>query len=82
MPPATITAEQAFGAIVRELREERDLSQEDLALAAERHRTYISLLERGRNSPSLKTIFQIAEVFGIKPSELLERAEKLERSRR
>jgi transcriptional regulator with XRE-family HTH domain len=82
MPPRTISTEQAFGEVIRELRLERSLSQEDLALAADRHRTYISLLERGRNSPSLRTIFLLADVLGIKPAEILERVDKLREGRR
>jgi transcriptional regulator with XRE-family HTH domain len=80
MRQRTVSPEQAFGEVIRELRLEKDLSQEDLALAADRHRTYISLLERGRNSPSLRTIFRLAEVLGVKPSELLDRVEKAKRS--
>lgn len=51
------------------------LSQEDLALACGRHRTYISLLERGHNSPSLRTLFLLGSVLGAKPSEMLRRTE-------
>lgn len=81
MQSRAITPEQAFGRVVRELRLAKDLSQEDLALASDRHRTYISLLERGRNSPSLKTILRLAEVLEIDPSDLIERVERMRRQR-
>jgi len=60
-----------FGARVRELREDRGLSQEALADAAELHRTHISLIERGQRSVRLETIERLAIAFGVQPSELL-----------
>lgn len=79
MPRRTVTPEEAFGNVVRQLRLELDMSQEELAHAADRHRTYVSLIERGMNSPSLQTIFRLAKVLGVKPSELLSRVEKQKR---
>ncbi len=66
---------QAFGEVIRELRHDRDLSQEALSFACGRHRTYVSLLERGRNSPSLDTLWTIAEALGVMPSEIVDRVE-------
>ncbi|MFI5053017.1 MAG: helix-turn-helix domain-containing protein [Acidimicrobiia bacterium] len=67
---------QAFGEVVRELRHDRDLSQEALSFACGRHRTYVSLLERGRNSPSLDTLWTIADALGVAASEIIERVER------
>ena len=47
----------AFGRVLRELRQERGLSQEALALEADLQRNYISLIERGVNQPTITTIF-------------------------
>ncbi|MDQ4144138.1 MAG: helix-turn-helix transcriptional regulator [Actinomycetota bacterium] len=47
------------------------MSQEALAHACARHPTYISLLERGKNSPSLKTLFLLAEALRCRPSEIV-----------
>ena len=69
--------EVAFGTVLRELRKQAGLSQEQLALSADLQRNYISLLERGLNSASLKTIFKLADVLQIAPSKMLEQAEKL-----
>ncbi len=69
------TPEEAFGATLRALREERGLSQEALAFDSGYHHTYIGLLERGRKSPSLGTLYRLAQALGIAPSELLRRAE-------
>jgi transcriptional regulator with XRE-family HTH domain len=67
--------ERIFGRVLQELRLERGLSQEGLALDSGYHRTYISLLERGRNVPSLRTIFRLASVLQVAPSELVHRVE-------
>lgn len=52
-----MTLEQIFGEELRKLREEKGLSQEKLGFESGYHRTYISQLERGQKSPSLKTLF-------------------------
>lgn len=71
------SAESAFGEVLRELRLDQDLSQEALAHACDRHRTYISLLERGKHSPSIGTLFLLADALGTKPSEILRRVEAI-----
>jgi transcriptional regulator with XRE-family HTH domain len=63
--------EELFGNILKQLRNDKNLSQEELGFESGYHRTYISLLERGKKSPSVKTIFQLAKSFDLKPSENL-----------
>lgn len=67
--------EVAFGVVLRKQRLARRLSQEDLALEADLQRNYISLLERGMNSASLKTVFKLAEALRVSASELVALAE-------
>ena len=43
-----MTLEMAFGKVLREIRQEHSLSQEDLGFESGYHRTYISPLEQGR----------------------------------
>lgn len=74
--PRPLPLDEALGDVLREIRLQRGMSQEDLALACDRHRTYVSLLERGKNSPSVRTLFMIAEALEIAPSALLKRVEK------
>jgi transcriptional regulator with XRE-family HTH domain len=69
--------EQTVGQILRQLRQERGLSQEELALESGYHRTYISQLERGQKNPSLRTIFQLAKALEVEPSEIIERVQSL-----
>ncbi len=70
-------AEQVLGQILRQLRKERGLSQEKLALESGYHRTYISLLERGQKNPSLRTIFELAKALEVAPSEIVERVQTI-----
>jgi transcriptional regulator with XRE-family HTH domain len=61
-----------FGERLRNLRKERQLSQEDFAELTQLHRTYIGGIERGERNVSLINIVQIARALEITPSQLLE----------
>ncbi|MCE4564357.1 helix-turn-helix transcriptional regulator [Maribellus sp. CM-23] len=67
-----------FGKVIRELREEKKLSQEKLAELCDLDRTYISLLERGLRQPTITTIFKLGKALGISPSKLVEQVEDKE----
>ncbi len=67
--------EGGFGEMVRAARKERGLSQEALALEAGMERNYVSLMELGRNSPSLRMLFKLCRVLEVQPSVLLARVE-------
>jgi len=70
--------EVAFGHVIRELRNQQNISQEKLALISDMDRTFISLLERGLRQPSLKSILRLSESLKIRPGELIDRVvEKL-----
>ena len=68
---------RAFARVLLNLRDERKMTQEALAFDSGYHPKYISLLERGKNSPSLIAILEIARVLGITGSELIGRVESL-----
>jgi transcriptional regulator with XRE-family HTH domain len=74
------TAEDLFGKVLREVRRARGLSQEELAFRSGYHPTYIGQLERGKKSPSLRTIGRLAAVLDTSGSELLKRVEAARRS--
>lgn len=75
--PEDSSIEKFFGQVLQQLRKERGLSQEELGFDSGYHRTYISLLERGKKSPSLQTIFQLAKALKVEPSEIVERIQTL-----
>lgn len=60
-----------FGNKVRELRQERKLSQEKLAELADLHRTYIGMIERGEKNITLVNIDKIAKALNINKKELI-----------
>ncbi len=74
MPSSRRSIEQSIGDSIRARREELGLSQESLALECGLHRTYISQLERGKKSPTLRVLIVIAQVLKIEPSELVRQA--------
>lgn len=55
----------AFGDLLRQLREERGLSQAQLALESDVDQTFVSLLERGRRQPTLGTLFALCDALRI-----------------
>ena len=62
---------QAFGARVRELRQDLSYTQDSLAELTGLHRTYIGGIERGERNVALKNILLLAEALECSPSELL-----------
>lgn len=68
--------DQAFAKVLRRLRIQCGLSQEELGAEAGLHRTYVSQLERGLKSPSLRTVQRIAEALDISVSELMSLVEQ------
>ena len=68
---------RAFARVLTTLREERGVTQENLAFESGYHPKYISLLERAKYSPSLTTILEIAYALGITGADLVRRVESL-----
>lgn len=63
--------DKSFATVLKRLRVEKGLSQEEFGFEADLHRTYVSQLERGLKSPSLRTLHKIANVLGIGLTELM-----------
>lgn len=66
----------AFGLVLRRLRKEAGLSQEQLALEAGIERNFVSLIERGINQPTIKVIFKLAGPLNVGPSEMVKAVEQ------
>lgn len=60
-----------FGSRLKELRTQRNISQEYLANCCQFDRTYISGLERGIRNPSLVCILQLAHGLNIEAEKLI-----------
>lgn len=67
--------EVRFGELLKELRVKKGFTQDGLATDAELDRTYISLLERGLRQPTLDTLFRIAKVLNVNPSDIIKELE-------
>lgn len=65
-----------FGAAIRKLRREKNISQEQLADMCCLHRTYISDVELGKRNVSLENIEKMASALGISISVLFKEVEK------
>jgi transcriptional regulator with XRE-family HTH domain len=60
-----------FGNRIRELRIEKEWSQQELADETGFHKNYIGMIERGERNIALKNIEPFAKVFNLSISELL-----------
>lgn len=61
-----------LGARIQKLRQERGLSQEELAFEADVHRTYVSHIERGSRNITVIGLCKIAKGLKMTSSEILE----------
>lgn len=70
MSVARSSFQRRLARILRDLREDAELSQEDLADRARVHRTYIGLLERAEREPRLSSVATVLTALGITWEEL------------
>jgi transcriptional regulator with XRE-family HTH domain len=59
-----------FGATIRRMREAAGLTQAQLAERGSLSSTYLGIIERGENVPTLSVILQLAEALDVHPMEL------------
>lgn len=65
----------AFGKVLRQLRMEAGLTQEQLGLEADLRRTYVSILELGQQQPTLTTIVKLAKALDRSATEIMGKVE-------
>lgn len=56
---------KAFGSVIRRLRREKGWSQDELSHRADVARSHLSLLELGRKSPTLDSIFKLCRALAV-----------------
>lgn len=71
----SIIIKQIIGKTVKAIRIKKGLSQEDLAHECNVDRSYISMIEVGRNEPSVTKIFELCKGLKIKPSDFFKLVE-------
>ena len=65
-----------FGKVLRQVRKDKKISQEKLALEADLDRSYVSKMETGVYQPSISTIIAIAQILEIRAGLLLDMVEE------
>jgi transcriptional regulator with XRE-family HTH domain len=67
---------ESFAAVLRELRIERQLTQEELGFLSGLQRKHVSALELAQKEPSLSTVFRLARALQIRAGKLVEMTEE------
>ena len=62
---------ELVGRRIRELREKRSWSQEELGERSGLHRNYVGGIERGERNVGLENIDRLASALGVRPRDLL-----------
>lgn len=68
---------KAFGVVIRRLRLDAKLSQEEFAVRCNLHRTYIGTIERGEKRVTIATAHKLANALGIPLSRLFNLVEEI-----
>ncbi len=63
--------QRQVGQRIREIRQEKGISQEALGDEIGLHRTYVGSLERGERNPSLQVISKLSELLEVSTDRLL-----------
>jgi transcriptional regulator with XRE-family HTH domain len=71
-----VNIKEIFGRNVKEFREQKNWSQDDLSDVSGLHRTYLSGIERGMRNPTIVVVNKIAKALGTTPSALLNLEDK------
>jgi transcriptional regulator with XRE-family HTH domain len=61
-----------FAANLRRLRQERGLSQERLAHAADLNMTHVAKIERSEREPGVRTVAKLAKALEVRAGELFD----------
>jgi transcriptional regulator with XRE-family HTH domain len=64
------------GEELRKARERAGLTQQELAVRAGLHYTYVNRLEHDRYSPTLDAFFRLCDALGVSPARLIGRIDR------
>ena len=68
------------GSVLQQMRLKVGMTQEELALKAKVDRTYISMLEHNKKSPTLDMLFRLCAAMDIKASTVIAKVERMKSS--
>jgi transcriptional regulator with XRE-family HTH domain len=72
-----LTLEKAVSRVFAELRESRGLKQVDVSIATGYVERTVGMIERGKKSPTLRTMDNFASFYGVPLETIIIRAKKL-----
>ena len=64
------------GEVIREMREEKGLSQEVVSGLASIGRSHLGMIETGKKKANVETLWKLAGALDVRPSELVRRVER------
>jgi len=67
---------QAFGAALKERRNELGLTQEDVAGAAELDRPFITMIESAKKQPTVSVLWRLAVALQLSPGDFVQRVDQ------
>jgi transcriptional regulator with XRE-family HTH domain len=70
-----------IGQVLRAVREQAGLTQQEVALKARMDRAYLSEVENGKRSLSVDRLLRLCDVLGVRGSTIIDRIEKIVRSK-
>ena len=69
---------KVFGIVISRLRIAKGMSQDSLSAFAGIARSHLTMLENGKKTARIDTVFNIAYALGIKASELIHMVEEID----
>jgi transcriptional regulator with XRE-family HTH domain len=67
--------QEALSIVIKRERDQKGLSQFDLAVGSDLHRTMIEFIERRKRMPTIHSFLKIAEALEVSPSQLMKELE-------
>jgi transcriptional regulator with XRE-family HTH domain len=77
LKPIPSTLEEAFGQILRTLREGKEMKQVEVSAATGYSQRTIGMVERGEKSPTLRTMGDFATFYDVPLEDLVIKAKRL-----
>ena len=65
-----------LGRVLKQVRQEKNMTQSQLAETCKLDLDYIGKIERGKRQPSISTLFKIADALDIPVADILQSVEK------
>lgn len=66
-----VNINKKLGSNIREIRQQKHLTQEEVAYKAKLDYSYINQIENGKRNPSMDAVERIAKALGVKTKDLI-----------